>query len=244
MFWKKKPKCPITKEDKDFVEHAFTWILESFGNDILKEKIILPKWESFGFKFSGQRNDSFLILDNLCKKMNIDSSNILLDFYSERVQVDFGEGLISKYAKNTVLSAGKYIQYDNDDILIEENQLKDPVSLIATIAHELAHYKLLYEKRVDKNNEFITDIITIIYGLGIFGANTSVVKMQTWLQGGSSGWKIKGGSGYLHFKVWGYALAYYSFLRKDTKAEWSAYLEKDVLSAFEKSVRYLNYSDE
>ena len=173
--------------------------------------------------------------------MQIDSSNILLDFYNERGQVDFGEGLMSNFEENTEHTAGKYIQYDNNevDILIEESQLKNPVSLIATIAHELAHYKLLFEKREDENNEFLTDILTIIYGLGVFGANTSVIKMHSWQNGGGSTWKIQGAAGYLHFRVWGYALAYYSFLIEDFETDWSEYLEKDVLDAFNKGVEYL-----
>ncbi|WP_420581309.1 hypothetical protein [Reichenbachiella sp.] len=244
-FLNKSPKCPITEEDKLFVDQSFSWVLSTFGNDVLENEVILPKGESFCFKITGTETDVDPIFTSLCSIMGVPKEKICIKYYNERKQIDFGGGLSSQYSENVELTAGKYVQFESGDveILLEEEQYKNPIALIATLAHELAHYKLLYEQRIDENNEFVTDLLTIVYGLGVFGANTSIVEMQSWNDGGFSGWQVKGGAGYLHFKVWAYALAYYALLKGDDYRHWADYLEKDVRSIFNKCIKYLECNE-
>lgn len=95
------------------------------------------------------------------------------------------------------LSTGRYIEDDDGyiEILVEEKQLENPLSLIATLAHEMAHYKLLGEGRTGENDEVLTELTVLIFGLGIFNANTSIVRMNTWSGNLYAGWQIQGGSG-------------------------------------------------
>ena len=56
---------------------------------------------------------------------------------------------------------------DRTIISIETGQLKNPISLIATISHELAHHILLGENRIEENDELLL-LTAITYGFGIF----------------------------------------------------------------------------
>jgi hypothetical protein len=243
MFWRNKISCPISKEDKEWLEDSFLWLEDEFGSSIIKERpITLPTKEYWDKPFSGNENDAFYVLDYVREGMFINREvNIDLVFYSEQQPVEFSEGIVSVQDENIELTAGRYIQYDKNDIeiLIEKNQLKNPIALIATIAHELAHYKLLGEGRLKDNDEPLTDLTTLIFGFGIFTANTSVVKMQTWSGTSHAGWQIHGGSGYLNFKQHGFALALYSSYRNENRPEWINFLEKDVSKEYSKSIKYI-----
>lgn len=243
MFWRNKIKCPISEADKEWLEDSLLWLEKEFGSSAIKEcPITLPTKEYWDKPFSGNENDAFYVLEYVRKQMFINREvNIDLIFYSEQQPLEFSEGIISVQDENTELTAGMYIQYDknNIEILIEKNQLKNPVALIATIAHELAHYKLLGEGRLKNNDEPLTDLTTIIFGFGIFTANTSVVKMQTWSGAYHAGWHIHGASGYLNFKLNGFALALFSSYRNENNPTWINFLENDVLKEYSKSIKYI-----
>ena len=51
--------------------------------------------------------------------------------------------------------------------------LDEPENMVAVLAHEIAHIKLPGESRMEENDERITDLTTIFFGLGIFNANAA-----------------------------------------------------------------------
>jgi hypothetical protein len=89
-------------------------------------------------------------------------------------------------------STGKYIDkgLGHKEIWIELEQLQDMGSLIATMSHELAHYKLLDEYRMDEKDELLTDLTAVAVGLGIFKGN-SYVKFSQWTGNTNHGWRIR-----------------------------------------------------
>jgi hypothetical protein len=144
--------------------------------------------------------------------------------------------LVTQLNDEDKLSSGQYLGKSKKgkyQILLETSKLKNPIALIATIAHELAHIKLLGEKRIKKNDELLTDLIPIIFGFGIFNANSIFQYQQD-----SSGWRINS-QGYLNEKMYGFALAKFALYRQDSKTEWSIYLTSTVKEEFEKSIIYL-----
>lgn len=61
-------------------------------------------------------------------------------------------------------------------VAFRRRQLRHPVALTATLAHELAHARLLTERRVDaarKDHEQLTNLATVFFGLGVFTANAA-----------------------------------------------------------------------
>ena len=240
-----KKKLSISKKERTLIENSFHLVYDLFGSEVLKKETVLPTKDFFPINFKGKDRDAFFIYERIADIMEIDISNIKLIIYSERKDIKFSDGLISIADENEKFTTGKYVEYDNGDIeiFIEEQELFNPVSLIATISHEIAHFKLRYEVNYKEDNEITADVLTIIYGFGIFLANSSLSKLVTWAEGNYSGWKISGGSGYLNYKMSGYALAYLHYMKKDIdKSDWYKYLEKDIYKEYLKSLRYIESS--
>lgn len=242
MFWKKKHNCPIEIEDKEWIEDSFLWIKKEFGENVfLKNAMVLPTKEFFDGQFQSSAEDAFYLFKKVGELLGMNLKNFNFNIYKEDPPIEFSEGLITMYDQDTALTSGKYVQdeYGNVEISVEENQLKDPIGLIATIAHEFAHFMLLGENRIKENDEPLTDLLTIAMGFGIFTGNTSLSKLSTWSGSVYSGWKIEGGAGYLHYKLISYALALLSIYRDEDNPSWADYLEKTVRKEFFKSVNYI-----
>ena len=135
-----------------------------------------------------------------------------------------------KYAGGRYLGKGEDGKFH---IALEERKLPQPEFMVATLAHELAHIKLLGEERLEENDEQLTDLTAIVFGLGVFGANAAFSTFQNFQ---SHGWQKLG---YLTQMDWGYVLALFSRLRNEEDAEWAAHLGKNVKSDYMKSYRYL-----
>jgi hypothetical protein len=117
---------------------------------------------------------------------------------------------------------------------LESKYLNKPEQMIATLAHELAHIKLLGEERLKKNNETLTDLTTIIFGLGMFGANSAFQFRNSFDSWGYS--RV----GYLTQMDWGYALALLAFIKDEKSPDWSKFLTLNVRSDFEQSERFID----
>lgn len=245
MFFKKKaPSLSINENDKSLIDNSFESIKDLLGDNIFARKdVVLPTNQYFPIVFQDTKEYAHKIFDIVASIMEINNGRIDLVIYSERKDLEYTSGIIPIMDENEPLTTGKYVEYDNGDIeiYIEEQELKNPQSLVATLSHELAHYKLRHELEFIYDDEILTDLVTIAFGLGIFTANTSVIKMSTWSEGNYSGWRVKGGSGYLGYKGCGYALALYSFYKgEESSSAWTKYLEKDVLREYERSFKYLS----
>jgi len=118
--------------------------------------------------------------------------------------------------------------------------LRDPMSLVAVIAHELGHVLLLADKKIDrdrKDHEFLTDLLTVQTGLGIFTAN-SAFRFTQWSGGFKQGWKAQR-LGYMTEPMFGYALALFAWTRGELKPTWAEYLEGNVKDHFKSGMKYL-----
>ena len=93
--------------------------------------------------------------------------------------------------------------------------LREPVVLIATLVHELAHYRLatLPGDRPGGAEalEFATDLTTVYLGFGAFGANCAF-NFERFQSGLSHGWK-SARQGYLGEREWVFSLAIFLILR-------------------------------
>jgi hypothetical protein len=163
-------------------------------------------------------------------QMEVSFDSIELDFYDEEANQIAGAGHIFLEAdKDNKNAAGLYYGINDNgkyEIFLNTKQLLDPESLVATLAHEIAHIKLLGENRIDENNEYLTDLTTVIFGLGIFNANNAFKSFR-----GSNyyGWKSQG---YLSQIQWGYALALFAYMRNEVSPEWINYLIPNIKSDF------------
>ncbi|MEX0966516.1 MAG: hypothetical protein WD077_04710 [Bacteroidia bacterium] len=135
--------------------------------------------------------------------------------------------LLQKRQASIMRKNGKY------HIALDRGNLQRPEILVATIAHELAHVKLLGEKKLETNDEYLTDLTTVFFGLGIFNANSC---FQFYQSGARWGYNQLG---YLRQEEWAYALALLAFMREEQNPEWSNFLCTSIKSDFKKSLKYI-----
>lgn len=241
-FWKKKDDLPITETDKQWVERSLMFLAEMFGPEYFKSLItVTPEKKYFNRDFTGTEDDVDFILERLISIMHIDSWEIQLMFYSDQ-PTSFSEGIVAtasdKLHGGWRSSSGEYVDkgLGHKEIWIETGQLNDPISLIATMAHELAHYKLLGEYRMQENDEHLTDLTAIAFGFGIFMGN-SYFKFAQWTGSGYQGWQMQK-KGYLPEQIIAYAMAYLAHYRNED-VSWKHCLNKPMKKYFEQSYKYI-----
>ena len=113
-----------------------------------------------------------------------------------------------------------------------------PETLLATFAHELAHQQLLGSKRIcadDQDHELVTDLATVLFGMGIFNANDSLRNRYRLNRRGDEIGRL----GYLTTSNWGYALGLCAWLRDESKPSWAKWLRPAVRRVFRQSLAYL-----
>ena len=225
---------PIDLEDLKWVIQSFDWIKANFPTTILSKSVMTPK-DFNDVKSTITKNEAEVLVKRVASIMDIKKGSISVDFYTETRSQAFDEIEIRQFeeVKN---STGKYYGKNKKgiyEISLEESLLKRPINLIATISHELAHVKLLGEERILENDEYLTDLIPIVYGLGIFGAN-SIFNIDT----NNYYWSMDR-QGYLDEKTYAFALAWYSSLRSENNPIWKKALDSTVLDEFEKSIVYI-----
>jgi hypothetical protein len=140
------------------------------------------------------------------------------------------------------LPLGTFGVSDNEvAITYDPGSLNDSVTLIATFAHELAHYRLapLLEDLPggEDMHEFATDLMTIYMGFGLFGANRAFnfTQHQSFM-GQGWGWSRQG---YLPERAWAFGLATFLHFRGESANDVRPYLKPHLYSDLRKAKRYL-----
>ncbi len=241
MFWNKKKKLPITEEDKVWVDADLNWLRTEFGQEHFMEiRTVTPTKDFYNRTFNGTEKDAEFILERTMELMNIRKVEIKLDFFSDQ-PIEMEDGTIlttpADIDGSWISASGTYEQTRDETIIrLERGQLKNPISLIATISHELAHQILLGENRIEENDEYLTDFTAITYGFGIFIGN-SRFNFSSFSTNGEFGWQ-SGSQGYLPEQIIAYAMAWLSNERKE-KFDYQLYLNKSMKKYFEQGVEYL-----
>lgn len=225
------------------MEEAFLWLVAEFGHEnIAKKRMLLPTPEHFSIRYDGSENSLAETAEIIAGQMEIDMVEVSLDTYEEGIQEfssGFGHSVWTQVDKDSeeTMAAGLYFDKDEHGkyhILIERKSLADPEMMVAVLAHEFSHIKLLGEKRADINDESLTDLTTVAFGLGIFNANSAFKEHKSFNGYGHDS------IGYLKQREWGYALALYAYFRKEENSEWIKYLTPNIRSDFKKSIEFIN----
>jgi hypothetical protein len=234
------PKCPVAGKEKDWIEAMVQWILNEFDHKPLADvAVILPTPEFFPDRYSEDGDDVRTLVDRVCSYMNEDPARIELDLcYDEGREL---RHRLPSFESSGRGAAGSFQKGEGKCVIkISAAYLRDPMSLVAIVAHELGHVLLLGDERITretKGHEHLTDLLTVFLGLGIFNAN-SAFRFTQWGGGGKQGWEAKR-LGYMSENMFGYALALFAWLRGETKPHWSKYLEGNVKYYFKSALNYL-----
>lgn len=225
-----RPKCPVNEDQRLWIEESVDWLIGDFQDyDLLRSQVVLPTPEFFPDAFSGTEQCVRRMVDRVCMYMHIDPGRLDVQLFDDRPDwmAHPALGRTSHHGP-----AGLFIPDDENDKIvlgIESSGVSDPMSLVATIAHELGHVHLIADNRLTRDrsdHEPLTDLLTVLFGMGIFTANSAFTFRQ-WDDDTKHGWSARK-LGYLSEEMYGYALALYALLRSETPPQWARYLTHNV----------------
>lgn len=238
MFGWFKPQCPVDPAAKRWIEGRLHWLSGQFGHETFTRRaVILPTADFFPDPMDGTEASVRKLLDQVCGYMDVDSDAVTLQLFTNRTELwlvnDSG-----KYLPNGF--AGLYDHRDGRTVIhIETTELMNLANLVGTMAHELAHLRLMGENRVtgdEYDNELLTDLTAVFHGFGIFLGNCP----RNW-EGQYSTWP---GTAlrrpeYMSLPMFAYALAHAGWCRGQTKPEWTPFLSLAMRSCLKQGLRYL-----
>lgn len=239
--WFRNDKPPLPEQDQSFVERSFLWFAEQFSWQPALGPCVLPNASYFPDSWSGSDEDLERMFARLCGFMRVPEERVHVEIFAS--ESDPISELVPFGSRNRSGPAGLFIDPDDENafvIGVNHDELSNPLSVVATLAHELAHVHLLGDKRLSpeaEDHERLTDLLTVFFGLGIFTAN-SAFQFSQWQEGGLQGWSTQR-MGYLDEPALGYALACYAWVRSEQKPSWAKYLTTGVAEFFHKSERWI-----
>jgi hypothetical protein len=107
----KKPLCPIPDERREWLEHAFDWLVGAFGEDaIRRRRVLIPHHSDFPIRYNGDRQSAHDTVAIIARQMEIDPDEIQLLFYQEGVsELDSGGAVGNKlYMGQSQYASGRY----------------------------------------------------------------------------------------------------------------------------------------
>ena len=215
------PKCPVSADDKNWIETRLRWLQGQFGGVRLDFPVLKPTFKIFPRTWNGSVKECSDLLTILCEYMDIPRESVDLRFF-EGGQDPLRHSLPS-YELSESGAAGMYHGRSTGGkfiISVSGEQRTQPDRLIATMCHELGHVLLLGGNRIrgdEEDHEQLTDLLTVYFGAGIFTANAAL-QFEQWTDVGTQGWRTSR-HGYLSEAQLGYALACYSWLRRDRERQ-------------------------
>jgi HSP20 family molecular chaperone IbpA len=245
LFRKKKKEFIINEPKREWIDSAFVWLYYTFNWDLIKKnKVLVPNYEDFPIVYNEERDCIEKTLRIVATQMGVSPDDIHLDIYNEG-QTEISIGGTRRLFLNNVegenYSSGLYWGKQNDGkyhIGLEISESRDPEKIVAILAHEIAHIKLLGEEKIEKNIETLTDLTTVIFGLGIFNANAAFKFEQD-----TDYWRYSK-VGYLTQMEWAYSLALFAYLKQEKAPNWINYLTPNIKSDFIKSERFISENKE
>jgi hypothetical protein len=241
MFGWFSPSCPVDNAAKNWIENRVEWLVEQFGIDqFARNVMILPIPEFFPDPFDESRESTRVLLDRVCQYLGVAATAVKLRFFSEANRPP----IVDANGYSTAPTAGLYRPGAVHTIHLESGQLHDPMSLVGTMAHELAHARLLGEGRIEPevfDHELTTDLMTIFQGMGIFLANVP----RHWDSGLSywPGTKLKKPE-YMTAPMFAYALGVWGWLHNVEKPAWLGHLHYNVRGECKQALRFLFKTEE
>jgi hypothetical protein len=245
------PKLPVSEDQRQWVNEGLMRLEKLLGRRrMLEAKMVEPTAEDFPDSYDRTPESAERLFSRVCDYMRVDRSSVELEIFQDETE-ELREILPSWREDGGSRAAGVYVHAHEQDperdagggrmvVAIRSTMLKDPTSLVATIAHELGHVILLGGELMTPktpDHEPMTDLVTVFLGLGIFTAN-SAAQFKQHQDERRIGWSVRQ-LGYLSERVFGYALAKFAIERGELKAEWARHLRPNVRADFEQSKRWL-----
>jgi hypothetical protein len=237
MFGLFRPSCPCDPAAKEWVEARLEWLVKEFPVTAFTGRpVVLPTSEFFPDPYDGSKKAVRVLLDRVCEYMDVMPNLVALKFMANPGHA----GLVNESGQSLYHAAGTYEEGEEEFIIrIDKSELGAPMGLVGTMAHELAHVRLLGESRIMReefDNELLTDLTTVAFGLGIFLANTP----RNW-DSDLKKWPDSdlNRPEYMNPPMFGHALAHLAWHRGEEWPDWAWHLNLSVRAEFKQALRYL-----
>ncbi len=235
--WLFRPTCPCDPSAKNWVEERLEWLATEFNDNAFSGRaVVLPTQEFFPDPYDGSKKAVRALLNRVCGYMDV-----VPDFVSLKLVSNAGKlGFVNEHGDAVPDAAGTYHEGDGKSVIsIDKAELDKPMDLVGTIAHELAHVRLLGESRIFSDvydNELLTDLTVVHFGLGLFLANGGRNYRSQ-----NSKWPASGliKPEYMTPPMYGWALAHLAWFRGEEKPTWVRYLNMATRANFKQAYRYL-----
>lgn len=238
MFGWSKPQCPVDEQAKRWIEKRLGWLAREFGRDVFTRRaVILPTRDFFPDPIDGSEESVRHLLDQVCAYMDVAPDRVELELFTNTNHL----WLVNEDGKALPSApAGLYdAQGDRTIIHIETSEMMNLSGLVGTMAHELAHLRLMGERRVtgrEFDNELLTDLTALFHGFGIFLGSSP----RNW-DGQYSQWPgtdLKRPE-YMTLPMFAYALAHAAWFRGERKPEWYPFLSFHLKPCFKQGIKFL-----
>lgn len=238
MFGWFAPQCPVDDAAKRWIEDRLHWLSDQFGRDVFTRRaVILPTNDFFPDPVDGSVESVRNLLNQVCGYMDVDPERVELEIFTDKSQL----WLVNDDGKYLPTGpAGLYEEGDHKTVIhIERSGINDLHNLVGTMAHELAHLRLMGEGRVtgeEYDNELLTDLTAAFHGFGIFLGNSPrnwESKYDLW-----PGTSLKRPE-YMSLHMYAYVLAHCAWFRGQSRPDWYPFLSFDLKACFKQGVRYL-----
>jgi hypothetical protein len=239
LHWLFSPSCPCDPAAKAWVEERLQWLTEEFDDHAFNGRpIVMPTPDFFPDPYDGSKTAVRALLDRVCGYMDVAPDLVRLKFIADTANL----WLVSETGQYLPPHAAGTFQNGGHKSLISLHRsgLDDPMGLVGTMAHELAHVRLLGESRISNDaydNELLTDLTVVFFGLGIFLANTP----RNW----DSQYRKWPGTSlnkpeYMTPPMFGYALAHLAWFRGEERPIWAKHLHWNARPSFRQALRFLH----
>lgn len=227
-----KVDAPISPEMQIWIEERFRWLGEQFGWYRLRNQQTLLLTTEFFPATIKTPDEIHPIFQKLCVELEVPEQDIELRIYpidempTHLTHLGFS-GLYRIENARTVIDL---IVYPDDT----------PSNIIATLAHELGHVRLLGENRISEDetdHEPLTDLCTVFFGTGVINGNSTIHEAH--MSNGQLIWWRAGKRGYLEMPDFAYALALYAAERGEDRPSWVPYLRGDLRQFYRQSRKAL-----
>jgi hypothetical protein len=240
MFSWFRPTSPCDPAAKRWVEERLRWLTNQFGLHILLERpVILPTAEFFPDAWDGSPKAVRRMFRRVCEYMGVDPDVVELKLFTDRTPRAMRE-LDPALGTTAGTWSGGEGPWQRGVVRLERSAVDRPADLVGTMAHELAHQRLLGDGRLEAgafDNELLTDLTSVYHGFGVFLANNprkSTGELRTW-----PGTKLHRPE-YLSEPMIGYALAHIAWHRDEKHPCWMKHLRWVPRCVVKQGLRYLH----
>lgn len=227
-----KPSNLLSSEDTYFQIETYKWLLKYFGGrDFVEDAVlVLPTKEYFPAEVENEFEAAEATFESVRKYCGLQNWPCKLEKQDEDIDPKVAPTIAVQNTPSNPL--GTFGVSEDEEVIITYNPSlsADPQQMVATFAHELAHYLTATAAEPPpggwENWEFATDIAATFLGFGIFMANNAF-SFNQFTDVDAQGWQSRR-NGYLSEAEHSFALAIFLALKNIPAEDATRYLKPNL----------------